>query len=398
MRARELAINRRFIRASVGLLAALAMGLAAGACGSSSPSSGSTTSTTSSSGAKAWTGSVLSVHFLDASTGWVLTYSPNRLLFTTDAGKSWSEATPPGAGKPSASMLGPGSLITGTFLSASQWWIAVSPESPVGSSHLSSVVYETTDSGRSWKRDGPSFSGGAVSVFFLDATDGWLEMSPGAAMGWNPVTIYGTTDGGSTWTKLSGGPALAGESGSPGALSGDCDKMGLSFSTPAVGWSAAACAGGDREVARSTDGGRVWTTVDLHLSSKLAAYGAMAWPPVFSRTDGAFGLSGGPVGEWVFITTNGGASWTAHLAPIRSARAGSPDVVSPSECVIPAGSSLYVSVDGGQSWTRVTSGVDLANYSVDFTSATTGWAWNLSPLVLHTTDGGRSWQKVVLAR
>jgi photosystem II stability/assembly factor-like uncharacterized protein len=37
------------------------------------------------------------VHFLDPSTGWVVTDSPNRLLFTTDTGKSWNEATPPSA-------------------------------------------------------------------------------------------------------------------------------------------------------------------------------------------------------------------------------------------------------------------------------------------------------------
>lgn len=391
-------MNRRIIQAFATLLATSALGLSAGACASSSSTtSASTKSTTSSGGAKAWSGSVLSVHFLDASTGWVVTGHPNRLLFTTDAGKSWREATPPGAGNPGASMLGPGSSITGTFLSPSRWWIAVSS----AGGNLSTVLYETTDRGRSWKGDSPPFSGQADSVAFLNATDGWLGVTTGLAMGWDPVTIYGTTDGGSTWTKLSQDPALPGEGGSPGALSGDCDKMGLRFSTPTIGWSAAACAGGDGEVARSTDGGKVWTTVDLHLSSEQTMYGATALPPVFSGTDGAFGLAAAMFGELVYTTTNGGAIWTAHLAPIRSAKADFIDVVSPSECVIPASSSLYVSVDGGQSWARVASGVDLANHQVDFADATTGWAWNLSqpePLLLHTTDSGRSWQKVALAR
>lgn len=181
---------------------------------------------------------------------------------------------------------------TATFLDASDWWVAVSRQTSNTPTKVSKiVVYETDNSGRNWKPDSPSLAGEADSVFFLNATDGWLEVSNGEAMGWNPVDIYGTRNGGGSWILLSAGPTLPGGKGAPGALPSSCDKAGLTFSSPATGWAAMGCNGRSEALARSDTGGRTWSIVSLNLSAEATSGGVSVWPPMFSDDDGAFGLA-----------------------------------------------------------------------------------------------------------
>ncbi len=372
--------------------------------GGTAPSS-STTSTTRPGGVARpplWTGTIRAVHFLNASTGWVVTESPNRLLVTLNGGKSWRDVSPPGTRKVNVFLHSPQATITGAFLSRSTWWIAASWTSPRGPALTGPAIYvelyETTDAGRTWQRRGPKFSGTADALFFLDPKHGWLEADNGAAMGSDQVTIYGTSDGGSTWTELSKSASPVGQPGTPGALPVACDKQGLTFSTISTGWAAQACNGEAGELDRTDDAGRTWTVVSLGLVPG-AAGGVVTWPPVFSSPSiGAVGLVVPGYEEAVYSTTNGGITWIEHRAPLTPAKGAGIDVISPTAWVIPEGTSIYATANAGGSWSTVRSSSTLANDEVDFTSVTNGWAWDLveSAPLLHTTDGGRSWVKVAL--
>ncbi|HXY43603.1 MAG TPA: hypothetical protein VEH29_05420 [Acidimicrobiales bacterium] len=333
--------------------------------------------------------SVLAVHFLSSHTGWVVTGGPgtqDRLLVTANGGQSWRDVTPPGADRDNVALISPGPTISGTFLSASTWWIG-------GSQTITGriTVYETTDGGRTWQQRGRTLPGTADSLFFLKDGHGWLEADNGAAMGWNPVTIYGTSNGALTWTELSKSPAMPAEKGTPGALQGGCDKTGLTFVNNTAGWATMDCPGGAEVLASTNDGGRRWSPVDLHVSPPA---GALAWPAVFSSpASGAVGLAMPEYENLVYTTTNGGSSWTAHSTPAgRAVASAFIDVVSPTVWVVSSGTSLYVTADAGHSWSTVRTFFNMRDYEIDFTSAQNGWAWNIDQSFMrHTTNGGRTW-------
>jgi photosystem II stability/assembly factor-like uncharacterized protein len=100
------------------------------------------------------------------------------------------------------------------------------------------------------------------------------------------------------------------------------------------------------------------------------------------------GTKGVIVGNGIWTSSNGGASWTAASAPTGSYRA-----------VVWTGTSTLVAVgdlgkilrstNSGATWTTVASvGIDL--WDVNFYGST-GWAVGLSGTILRSTDGGISW-------
>ena len=168
------------------------------------------------------------------------------------------------------------------------------------------------------------------------------------------------------------------------------------FATPETGV-VTASSGQSLTVARTTDGGRAWRTTTVPgaaatpagYSSLNMSFGDDAHGAVLARaaTSQAFSLA------TIFITTDGGTSWSAHPAP----EAGVVHV-EPGGRIWLAGTTLNNSTDQGRHWTLST--LALAG---PVTSAT------ISPPIaatlpvtvlvddraevqlLTTTDGGRSW-------
>lgn len=345
---------------------------------------------------RAWGDAVSAVHFLTTSTGWVVTQSPNRLLFTTNAGRTWRDVTPPAARLANAGLLGDGGAIAGAFLSPSRWFVAASGEK---SGRQVSSVYETSDAGRTWRLAGAGLPGAANSLYFLDGADGWLESDILVAMGQNPVTIYGTRNGGATWTRLSAS-AFLNSPGTPGALTSSCIKQSLTFSTVSIGWVALVCNGARTPmIARTGDGGRTWTLESLPAAGSTAG-GIYGFPPVFSSAStGAAGLDTSVA--VVYSTSDGGTKWTAHVVPgTLTVRQSIIDVISPEEWLVGTGASIHVTTDAGRSWSAVPSGTQFTSVvgSVDFVDTTNGWATSIvTEGLLHTTDGGRTGSAVRLA-
>ena len=101
--------------------------------------------------------------------------------------------------------------------------------------------------------------GGEVrGLFFLSPSTGFIETDDGAAIGRGPGADLRHLRWGQA---LAGGlgrrPALGAQGGSPTAIGDCCDKNGVSFASPRVGFATGHCVVG-AALQRTSDGGRKW--------------------------------------------------------------------------------------------------------------------------------------------
>jgi photosystem II stability/assembly factor-like uncharacterized protein len=158
--------------------------------------------------------------------------------------------------------------------------------------------------------------------------------------------FWKTTDGGASWTNLSGNLATLGVS-----------SILIHPANPNIIY----IGSGDRDakdaipmgVFKTTDGGVTWTQINSAMGN--VTVGAMVMHPSDPNTIIA-ATSGG-----IFKTTNGGNTWSQkatgnfkdlHFKP------GDPAIVYAVRIVTP--SQFYRSTDGGDSWAQVTSGIPTA--------------------------------------
>ncbi len=171
---------------------------------------------------------------------------------------------------------------------------------------------------------------------------------------------------------------------------------------------------------RTTDGGSSWSVV-----SGLPSTNHYELPTFFGTQDGvvlsnAEGVAGRPTG--VYVTEDGGSTWTARPTPdILGLREFKPSglrfrfaPISPTSWKIDVGSALYSTTNAGRTWVRtlptpkVTAGTTTA---VVFVSSRDGLAlWSgppkcedrvhapeasqCFPIMVGTTDGGNRWAPV----
>jgi photosystem II stability/assembly factor-like uncharacterized protein len=330
-----------------------------------------------------------SVHFLDASTGWATTGNQSKLLMTVDGGGRWTNISPP-ALRARGRILA-GGLAGAFMLSRADLWVSIFNDSV---DKLAAVeVLNSTDGGRHWSDRG-SFPRdyGSAWLYFTSARRGWLLVDDGAAAGSDWVTVYGTDTGGAHWRLLAGSRDPTIWSGTPGGPAAACDKTGISFSSSTSGWIGAGC-NGPLELPHTSDGGREWQEDELERGD----YGDDLDPPqFFNASDGVMiGGLGSPTGttDAVFNTTNGGSSWSAHVAPVRTD--GPIDALSATTWLIADGHTLYLTRDGGSIWTPISSPIAPGGYGsdrLDFVSTRVGWAITAGGALWCTTDGGRSWR------
>ena len=351
---------------------------------------------------------VAGVHMVDTTTGWAVT--DTRVLRTEDGGDTWFDRTPTGlAGAPLENELSlgygqfGGRLSNAAFLGADTVWIALPSVDKV-------TVFSTSDAGLHWEKGILALqrtTGEAgdvaeiVGIDFVNADDGWIVTSLGAAAGSQPVAVHRTSDGGLSWkTVVMPTP----ETPSPGGLPFGGDKTGFGFVDAQHGWLTGSSAANGIWLYATSDAGDTWRGATLPVPSDPTAaemYGSFptTMPPLFlDDHEGILPVTGGTgvqadvfVTEF-YLTADAGAHWRA-AAPL-VLREAAPRLWSwpdSAHAVAASDNKFCSTADSGQTWSVKDLPSALVGVSeLDFVSSSVGWAV-VAGRLFKTSDGGGTW-------
>lgn len=238
-----------------------------------------------------WTGlpvDVGSYGALDASFGWVIgnaTGQPDALYVTDDDGLAWKQQEVPWTDPYSHSGI--------EFVDRLQAFVAVTTDAEVRG--YTNTVLRTSDGGLTWTRAVVIDQSGFYTYEFdmVDAQHGWLLLVNNSGVWW----LYGTTDGGATWSPL---VDTANFSTAP---------RDIHFVSAAEGWGYSKSG----DLVHSLDGGKTWAAAALPLPAGYSIEGQDAAP---SGTSGNLVLHGfasqtsSNASAWVTWTSaDAGRSW-----------------------------------------------------------------------------------------
>jgi hypothetical protein len=355
---------------------------------------------------------VVAAQLIDDEHGWALTELPDdqrpharHLWWTGDAGRSWSEITPPDAA---------GRLQSVAFSDARNGWAAVT-------AGWTATIWRSTDAGATWRAGVPATVAPGIASFavsadldVLDRTHLWDVVDTGSHGGFAYKQLLSSRDSGMTW-----------QISPPGQLCGR-----VRFSSPQAGYSTDDFDTCHATLLETRDGGATWKAVSLPPLSGSAELSG-SWLPWTDPTNSGHAIvareapqgraGGATVG--FFSTTSGGDRWTLS---------GSVAVSQAGDSVLPivldaqtwflwepqataATSSFEATHDGGRTWQPTGVGAFPAAQggypprvsSPTFSDATHGWIrasysgchafksdCYQTSLLFGTADGGLSWRYV----
>jgi photosystem II stability/assembly factor-like uncharacterized protein len=260
---------------------------------------------------------------------------PARLLVTTTLGARFTDISPPAARATRVDDV--------WFLDRDHGWAVIWNVNTVRV-----TVYRTSDGGTSWQAASAgshSMNAGAVdTVQFLTRRLGWLVAQEPTAPG---ATLLRSADGGASWHAVADLPEVA----------------PVEFVSPGEAWQA----GGpfSRRLLHSSDGGRHWRRVRLSIPPPERTATVLYGPPAFFASEILVPVTfvrGRAAEVAVYRSTNGGRRWTrvSTIAPARG---------EPARCLP-------------------------APLSISFATARTWWLSAYAagrPVAYRTTDAGRRW-------
>jgi photosystem II stability/assembly factor-like uncharacterized protein len=249
-------------------------------------------------------------------------------------------------------------------------------------------VMRSADGGASWS---PSNGGGLedASVAGFAVAPGW----PGTVYAASDLGLFKSDNGGGSWTALSTGLPY--------------EYVNAVAVDPT--WPATLYAGGNDGVRRSDDGGAHWANANTGITGQLVL--SLALDPEAPQT-----LYAGTYNHGIFVTTDGGATWSPSDGGQAFLANGHVDTIAldPSDPrTLYAGfdsGAVWKSSDGGASWQQMANGLyDTSHFSyasvrslaIDPTSPSTVYATAarslfsvaIAPLgVFSSNDGGATWQ------
>lgn len=235
------------------------------------------------------------------------------------------------------------------------------------------AIFQTANGGQSWQRQDSGTTDDLRDLFFLDLNRGWVVGGKGL--------ILRTTDGGNNWETQT----------SPR----DTFLHSIHFADEDHGW----IAGGHYTfswprfraygyVFQSTDGGDSWSLAD-YISYRYALdlhfVNAMQGWLVTEHIDN----STYEVIPRVYVTSNGGSTWTNQSIPLSSGELGDITFVdADTGWAVGDGGAILHTTDGGNLWSQQESGGTSNLEAVQFISPHMGW---IVGSILYTTDGGENW-------
>ena len=317
------------------------------------------------------TNNLLSVHFINASVGWIA--GEYILLRTTDGGLSWNSVNNVGISYG-------GYYDEITFIDANNGWIVAN--SPFGTllrttnggatwtiqntgmyhqrdihfvSSLEGWVVgfgtakKTTDGGRTWKTMTLGEAGKLNDVFFVSSTHGWIISDD---------KVYRTTDGGNTWDSSSNGGSS------------------VFFTSTMEGWLTSGNA-----IYKTINGGITWEISKQNSSPLQAIYASSTTNVV------ATGIAG-----TILQSTNSGTSWVNTFSQTVTSAISSIKAINATQVYLGArNGTVYKTTNGGKTWLALNSGTSNYLRSIDFVDANTGWAVGDSGTIRKTINGGTTW-------
>ena len=280
------------------------------------------------------------ISFSDASHGVAV---GNEFRFTADGGKTWQ---------------------LGSTLSGTMYDVDLVDQNTAYACGFGEVR-KTTDGGLTWVSQPIPLFGNFVGIDFVSATTGWVVGAEGS--------VYNTTNGGATWVRQRH----------------DSSKFftGVSFVSAAEGW---VC--GNSTILHTTDGGATW-------ASQSVPSGADAIEIRF--IDSQNGWAAGALRS-ILHTSNGGQTWTLQLGgvfeePNNRYPFEGLDVTSASSAIaVGGGNSIYTTANGGSKWTSRGSGSGTLPFRFARTDSNHIWSANSNSEVLHSTNGGKKWDRTII--
>ena len=198
------------------------------------------------------------------------------------------------------------------FLNASSGWVL-----------LDEQLFWTSDAGQTWEEIGPSIPPGATiqDIEFVDDNTGWMLWTTINADGGSNFTIAQTANQGVEWSTTS--PSLF-ELGETSAYS---ENASLGWLDEQTGWIVVKRSSSSNfslgTLFTTSDGGNSWIRSTLPVADRV------------TFSDPQIGwATGGPTGDQIFKTQNGGVTWQSI----------EPDL--PSNSVVTAYNPLYVDGQG----------------------------------------------------
>ncbi len=303
------------------------------------------------------------VDAIDAQTAIVIGYG-GKILRTADGGYTW-EVVDSGVER---------ALYSVDFPDPQHGWIA----------GQAGTLLASSDGGKTWSKQESPTPLYLFSLDMIDAKEGW-------AVGDRATTLH-TRDGGQTWQpgKLTSTEALTEEEA---VLAEDPVLYGVQFTDARHGW----IVGEFGNIYATTDGGVTWKTQQESLVD-AEGYGALDIPTFFGLhfIDAANGVAAALEGR-VARTRDGGATWKYEEVDVKE------PIVDPllQPFQMPDTTAWAVGVAGevirqraaGGTWQRASLGMEVPTWlrGIDWIDAQNGWIVGGYGLILHTTDGGKSW-------
>jgi len=305
--------------------------------------------------------------FGDSLTGY-FGYGGGYLLKTTDGGAGWAQLSSGAdvslqglARFPGGDLVavGDGGGVLTSAGGAIPWTLrpaptaadlvaveAVGPQEAVAVDETG-VVHRSSDGGATWTSGGPlPMSLDARDLSFETLLDGWV-----VGAGFGGAALFGTADGGASWTPIT-------------------DVQGLYVTVDfegASGWAVRP----DGLLQRTIDGGATWTEGQLP-GSGLAVEDVDFWDPAVGYAVGA--------GGYAVRSDDGGLTWQPLPTPDAGANLEDIHLVGQNELWVAAGSGacLY-SATGGQSWAVVDAGAAGFGSWAAIAASPAGDAWVAGP-------------------